>query len=164
MQPTHQITCIHIICIYKIKSSDRAFSNKEFWAHFLSLEQCCGSGSGIRCLIDPWIRDPEYFFSGSRSHIFESFLTIIWVKSSIILKKLVQIIFFNISNKIIYNFVKFVATKTGMTTNFFFTPLFCCCFFDPGSEIRDPGWVKIRIRDKHPGSAILVWRAFVQKL
>jgi hypothetical protein len=21
--------------------------------------QCCGSGSGIRCLSDPWIRDPE---------------------------------------------------------------------------------------------------------
>jgi hypothetical protein len=27
---------------------------------------------------------------------------------------------------------------------------------DPGSEIRDPGWVKIRIQDKHPGSARLV--------
>jgi hypothetical protein len=27
---------------------------------------------------------------------------------------------------------------------------------DPGSEIRDPGWVKIRIRDKHPGSATLL--------
>jgi hypothetical protein len=24
-----------------------------------------------------------------------------------------------------------------------------------GSGIRDPGWVKIRIRDKHPGSASL---------
>jgi hypothetical protein len=23
-------------------------------------------GSGIRCLFDPWIRDPESFFSGSR--------------------------------------------------------------------------------------------------
>jgi hypothetical protein len=23
------------------------------------IEQCCGSGSGIRCLFDPWIRDPE---------------------------------------------------------------------------------------------------------
>ncbi len=28
-------------------------------------------------------------------------------------------------------------------------------FLDPGSDIRDPGWVKIRIRDKHPGSATL---------
>jgi hypothetical protein len=26
---------------------------------------------------------------------------------------------------------------------------------DPGYEVRDPGWVKIRIRDKHPGSATL---------
>ncbi len=50
-----------------------------------------------------------------------------------------------------FNLVKFVATKKGMTTNkFFFTPLFCCCFW-----IRDPGWVKIRIRDKYPGSATL---------
>ncbi len=31
--------------------------------------QCCGSGSGIRCLCDPWIRDPEWVFSGSRSRI-----------------------------------------------------------------------------------------------
>jgi hypothetical protein len=22
--------------------------------------QCCGSGSGIRCLFDPWIRDPGW--------------------------------------------------------------------------------------------------------
>ncbi len=47
---------------------------------------------------------------------------------------------------------------------FFFTPVFCCCFWirDPGSEIRDPGWVKIRIRDKHPGSATLFY--FVSSL
>ncbi len=30
-------------------------------------------------------------------------------------------------------------------------------FLDPGSEIRDPGWLKIRIRDKHPGSATLLF-------
>jgi hypothetical protein len=29
-------------------------------------------------------------------------------------------------------------------------------FLDPGSEIRDPEWVKIRIRDKHLGSATLL--------
>jgi hypothetical protein len=23
-------------------------------------EQCCGSGSDIRCLFDPWIRDPGW--------------------------------------------------------------------------------------------------------
>jgi hypothetical protein len=40
---------------------------------------------------------------------------------------------------------------------FFFTSLFSTCFWirDPRSGIRDPGWVKIRIRDKHPGSATL---------
>jgi hypothetical protein len=27
---------------------------------------------------------------------------------------------------------------------------------DPGTKIRDPGWVKIRIGDKHPGSVTLI--------
>jgi hypothetical protein len=47
-----------------------------------------------------------------------------------------------------------------MTTNFFFTPLFCCCsgIRDLRSGIRDgqnqdPG---SGIRDKHPGSATLI--------
>ncbi len=51
-------------------------------------------------------------------------------------------------NKIIYNFVKFVVTKNGMTTKFV-SPLSLLRFLDPGSEIRDPrtgirdlGWVK----------------------
>ncbi len=47
-----------------------------------------------------------------------------------------------------------MATKKGLITNFFHPPLLLL-FLDPGSEIRDPGWVKIRIRDKHPGSATL---------
>ncbi len=85
--------------------------------------------------------------------------------------------------------MKFVATKKGMTTNFFFIPLVLdprsvriyrhsfrehklktlvfhdckrsvwACFrenrvFEFGH--RDLGWVKIRIRDKHPGSATLL--------
>ncbi len=41
--------------------------------------------------------------------------------------------------------------KKKYDNKFFFAPLFCCCFW-----IRDPRWVKIRIRDKHPGSATLV--------
>jgi hypothetical protein len=40
-------------------------------------------------------------------------------------------------------------------TTIFFHPSLLLLFLDPGSEIRDPGWVKIRIRDKHPGSATL---------
>ncbi len=39
-------------------------------------------------------------------------------------------------NKIIYNFVKFVATKKGMTTNFFHSSLLL------GFWIRDPGFGK----------------------
>jgi hypothetical protein len=49
--------------------------------------QCCGSGSGIRRLFDPWIRDPvcvKYPGSGSGmnnpDHISESLDTIFWVK------------------------------------------------------------------------------------
>ncbi len=44
--------------------------------------------------------------------------------------------------------MKFVATKKGMTTNFFHPFLLL--------RFLDPGWVKIRIRDKHPGSATLL--------
>jgi hypothetical protein len=47
--------------------------------------------------------------------------------------------------------VKFVATKKGMTTNFF-SPLSFVAVI--GSEIRDPGWVKIRIRDPGQTSRI----------
>jgi hypothetical protein len=39
-----------------------------------------------------------------------------------------------------------------MTTHFFSLLSFIAVF---GSGIRDPGWVKIRIRDKNPGSATL---------
>ncbi len=49
-------------------------------------------------------------------------------------------------NKIIFNFVKFVATKKDMTNNFFH-PSLLLLFLEPGSEIRAPGWVKIRILD-----------------
>ncbi len=60
-------------------------------------------------------------------------------------------------NRIISNFAKFMATKKGVTTIFYHL-LFCCCFWirDPRSGTPDPGWVKIRIGDKHPGSAALL--------
>ncbi len=51
-------------------------------------------------------------------------------------------------------FVKLVATKK--VKPIFFHPSLLLLFLDPGSEIRDPEWVKIRIRDKHPGSATLM--------
>jgi hypothetical protein len=49
-----------------------------------------------------------------------------------------------------------------MKTNFFsplsFVAVFGSGIRDPGSGMgknQEPGWVKIRIRDKHPGSATL---------
>jgi hypothetical protein len=45
-----------------------------------------------------------------------------------------------------------------MTTDFFH-PSLLLLLLDPGSGMgknQDPGWVKIRIRDKHPGSTTLL--------
>ncbi len=79
------------------------------------------------------------------------FLRAFWAKSSIILWKLDQIFFFSISKINNLQFCEIYRYKKGMTTNFFFTPLFCCCFW-----FRDLESVKIRIRDKHSGSATLI--------
>ncbi len=57
----------------------------------------------------------------------------------------------------------FVATKKDMATNTFH-PSLLLLYLGLGSEIRDPGSVKIRIRDKHPGSATLhspLWYLFL---
>ncbi len=119
------------------------------------MSQCCGSGSGIRCLFDPWIRDPEWVFSGSRiprpylEELFDNFLGKTFYNS---LKIGPNIFLQHFKTKIIYNFVKFCGYIKRFDIKFFFTSLFCCCFW-----IRDPGWVKIRIRDKHPGSATLLY-------
>jgi hypothetical protein len=48
-----------------------------------------------------------------------------------------------------------------MTPNFFSPLSFVLLFLNPGSGIRDPEWVKIRIRDKHPGSTTLAGRVAV---
>ncbi len=112
----------------------------------LGINQCCGSGSGIRCLFDPWIRDPEKVFSGSRisdpgsqTHIFESLVTIFWIKSSIILLKLAQIFFFSTSKLRNFQFCEICGYMKRYDNKFLFTPLFCCCFWirDPRSGIRD---------------------------
>jgi hypothetical protein len=45
----------------------------------------------------------------------------------------------------------FVATKNGKTQKMVrqkkIPPTLLVLLLDPGSEIRDPGWIKIRIRD-----------------
>jgi hypothetical protein len=55
-----------------------------------------------------------------------------------------------------FNYVKFVATKKGMTKKMFSPSLFAAVFGSGMGKNQDPGWVKIRIRDKHPGSATLI--------
>jgi hypothetical protein len=53
-------------------------------------------------------------------------------------------------------FFIFVAIKNGRTTKCFLSSFGALV----GSGIRGPGWIKIRIRDKHPGSATLVKTSF----
>ncbi len=88
--------------------------------------QCCGS-----CLFDPWIRDPEYFFPGSR--IPKPYF---WELSDNFLGK-------KFYNSVLWNLwlLKKVWQKI------IFHPSLLLLFLDPG-------WEKIRIRDKHPGSGI----------
>ncbi len=117
--------------------------------------QCCGPGSGIRCLFDPGIRNRFFPDPGSRipdpsalAHIFESLMIIFWVQRYIIHCKLAQIFFFT-GSKIIFNLILWYLWLQKNVQQFFFTPLFCCCFWfrDPGFEIRDP-----RTGIREPGS------------
>ncbi len=104
----------------------------------------------LHAVLRIWIRDPGPFWpldpdpgSGigffripdprSQTHIFESLTTNFWVKSSIILWKL----FFlqHLKNKIIFNFVKFMAKKRYVKKKF--SSLSFVAVF--GSEIRGPG-------------------------
>jgi hypothetical protein len=105
-----------------------------------------GSGIRNRFIPDPGSRIPD---PGSQTHIFESLLTTFWVKKFHNSLKFGPNFFLEqFKNKILLNFGKFVATKKCLTKDFFFTPLFCTCFW-----IRDP---RSGIRDKHPGSATLL--------
>ncbi len=109
-------------------------------------------GSGIRNRFFP---DP-----GSQTHIFESLITIFLVKTSKIYNSLKigpNSFLQHFKNKIILNFVRFVATKQGMTTNLF-SPLSFVDVF--GSGIRDPGSRMGKNQDPgsgiNPGSATLL--------
>jgi hypothetical protein len=64
--------------------------------------------------------------------------------------------------------ISFACSKIKLFTQFYdicsykkmvgqknFTPPLLVLLLDPGSEIRKPRWMIIRIRDEHPGSATL---------
>ncbi len=101
----------------------------------------------VRCSVADPDPGPVPFWPGIRNRffpdIFQSLVTNFWVKISHLYLKDCQ---FFPSGQILWpkHFVKFVATKKGSTTNFFCTPLFCCCFGAryPGSGMgknQDPG-------------------------
>jgi hypothetical protein len=88
-----------------------------YFGKCLTKIQCCGSGSGIRCLFDPWIRDPGSgmgFFRipdpGSRipRPYFEELFDNFFGKKFYNSLKIGPIFFlWHFKTKIIYNFVKF---------------------------------------------------------
>jgi hypothetical protein len=108
--------------------------------------QCCGSGSGVFLTPGSWIRnrfqvDPESRIPDPKpqTHIFsDNFLGKKFYNS---LKIGHNFFLQHFINKIIFNFVKFMATKKGMATNFF-RPSLLLLFLDPGSRMgknQDPG-------------------------
>ncbi len=105
-------------------------------------------GSGIRNRFFPdslgsRITNP-YFWELSENFLVKKFYDSLKIDLNFFLQ--------HIKTKIIYNFVKFVATYKVMTTNFF-SPLSFVAVF--GSGIRDGQKSGSGIRDKHLGSATL---------
>ncbi len=106
--------------------------------------QCCGSGSGIRCLFDLRTRIRDRFFSGSRipnPYSWELSDKLLGKKFYYSLKTGPNFFLQHFKYKIIFSFVKLVATKKGMTTYFFHRSLLLLfLFWDLGSEIWDLGY------------------------
>ncbi len=102
-------------------------------------------GSGIR------VRFFRLF--GSQTLISESLVTIVWVRSTIMLCQLAHIVFLYLfKHQKVSNLVKFVATKKGgvrKKTILSFPSSFVVVI---GSGT---GWIKIRVRDKHSEFATL---------
>jgi hypothetical protein len=87
---------------------------------------------GIGFFPDPGSRIPNPYFENLRTNFWVNGIIILWLNN----------ILYQFKNKIIYYFMIFVATKNGRTKNF--SPSFGAVV---GSEIRNPGWTKMRIWD-----------------
>ncbi len=109
----------------------------DFWNYWKGLGHQMIPGSGIGFFRIP---DPKaIFLELSDNFLGKKFYNSLKIGPNFFLQ--------HFNTKIIVNFVKFVATWKGMTKNFFHPSLLLLFW--------DPGWEKIRIRDKHPGSATL---------
>ncbi len=122
-----------------------------------------GPGSGIRNRFFP---DPGFCISdpGSQTYIFESFSDkFLGKKFYNSLKTGPNFFLQHFKNKIIYNFVTFVATKKGLTTQFFsslsFVAVFRSGIGDPRSGMgknQNPG-SRIRNTVPHDGEILLLF-------
>jgi hypothetical protein len=80
------------------------------------------------------IRNAIFLDLGSQTHFSESLVTVFWVKNTYKILSQLDIIKFYLFKKIIFTFVKFMATGKGTVLQKIF-PLF---FVLVGSGIRDP--------------------------
>ncbi len=101
---------------------------------FLTLDPDPGSGTGFFRIPDLGSRIPTpYFLELSNKVLGKRFYNSLKTGPRFFLQ--------HSKNRIIFNFVKFVATKIGSTTKLF-TPLLLLLFLDPGSGMgknQDPG-------------------------
>ncbi len=107
--------------------------------------QCCGSG--IRCLFDPGIRKsffriPDLGYRIRNPYFWELSDDKFLGKNLYNSLKIGPNFFFSTSKLNNFQFWEICGYIKKVWQQFFFTPLFCCCFW-----IRDLRWVKIRIRD-----------------
>ncbi len=105
-------------------------------------------GSGIDCfrISDPGSRIPDPW-SLTHTHILQSLVTFLGKNATQFYVNWPRLFIYQFNNKIIFNFVIFVATKkVGQKL---FPPSLLLLLFDLWSGIRDPGsgMIKIRIRD-----------------
>jgi hypothetical protein len=109
------------------------FLSWKIWESFFSTNYRYRSWSGTLISFFP---DPG---SNQKTFGFNMLLFLVnWLKFSVPVQNIEQF----------SNIVKFMSTRRWDNS----PPIFCCCW----SGIPDLGWRKIRIRDKNPGSVILV--------
>ncbi len=117
----------------------------------LGEKQCCGSGSGIRCLFDPmdlgsgigFFRIPDL---GSNPYFWELIDNCLGKKFYNSLK-IGPNFFFSTSKLKLFAILWNLWLHKKLWQQFFFHPSLLLMFLHPESEIRDPGWVKLGIRD-----------------